>query len=405
MDPLTFFGAVGNDMAHAWKRVAFKPDAFPDIADSTLRRRPPSDELHYLDIVRWLADADTLPFQQAVDSSFGQPPLTVYWHPLFYIEILFWATSTTAVHEHAFAGAFTVLEGSSLETTYRFDPLHAIDEGVVLGNVRLLESKVLTRGTVQRIEPGEQFVHSVFHLDFPSVSIVARTHSDTRGRPQYLYLPPHLAMDSHRQPDQLRRRQLQCLDLLIRIRSAEFAPFALTLMASGDIPLVIAVLRHAFAVREQQPEAYARIVDGVRARLGDRLDLILASLQEAERGEIVWRARGQIKSPVVRLVLVAILKHDDWPSICRLVTELVPARPAVDVVVEALAFASKVGALGARLDETDLDALRQLIQSACEPRSQTSLTDERAASEQLHRIERVPLLRPLTRAAHHAEPA
>ena len=48
----------------------------------------------------------TTHLEQHPDNRFSNFPITVYNCPEFYIELLVWTTGTTAIHQHAFSGAF-----------------------------------------------------------------------------------------------------------------------------------------------------------------------------------------------------------------------------------------------------------------------------------------------------------
>jgi len=75
--------------------------------------------------------------QKNLDATFGQPPITLFHHDRFYIEALFWLSSTTSIHQHAFAGAFSVLAGSSVQARYRFEPRTGVERRLRFGHVSL----------------------------------------------------------------------------------------------------------------------------------------------------------------------------------------------------------------------------------------------------------------------------
>jgi hypothetical protein len=50
----------------------------------------------------------------------------VYAGRRFYVEVVFWAEGTTAIHQHSFSGAFQVLVGSSIHTLYGFERGEAV---------------------------------------------------------------------------------------------------------------------------------------------------------------------------------------------------------------------------------------------------------------------------------------
>ena len=97
----------------------------------------------------------------------------------FYIDVLFWLDGTTNIHQHGFWGAFQVLAGSSVHCRFGFDLAEEINHRLRIGKLRLLETELLGLGAIRKILGGELFIHSLFHLDRPSVSIVIRCPATT----------------------------------------------------------------------------------------------------------------------------------------------------------------------------------------------------------------------------------
>src|SRR5580698_1434849 len=118
--PLDFFRDIGLTILDRWRRADFDARAFPDVASGALHDRPPSAHVDAMDVVRWVHDAPLLVPQTDIAATFGQPPVNVFHCERFYIQVLFWLDGTTAIHQHAFSGAFHVMQGSSLESTYSF---------------------------------------------------------------------------------------------------------------------------------------------------------------------------------------------------------------------------------------------------------------------------------------------
>ena len=106
-----------------------------------------------------------------------------------------------------------MLEGSSLHSLFEFEDARSVTSRFRIGNLRWRETHLLETGATIPIVSGPTCIHSLFHLETPSVSVVIRTHSDPDCGPQFTYLPPHLAVDPvHHDGLTLRRKQL--LDLL-----------------------------------------------------------------------------------------------------------------------------------------------------------------------------------------------
>jgi len=167
---------LGDSVARAWLAADYADEAFPEIASHALRE---SELLRGSEsqLSEWFLTDTCLPDQQFRE--FGQPALTLYRGHKFYIELLYWLDSTTAIHQHSFAGAFGVFKGSSLHTQYDFHCDRVLSSELIVGDLIFRSSNLLTQGDVREIHPGKEFIHSLFHLERPSITLVVRTHSLT----------------------------------------------------------------------------------------------------------------------------------------------------------------------------------------------------------------------------------
>ena len=209
MDP--YFSELGRGVYAYWKKENFSPAAFPAIALKALEKSPPSAHVDLHEFIRKFLLEDEQPFQTS--SGFGQPELIVHDNPMFYIQLLFWMDGTTDIHQHGFSGAFHVMTGSSIHTEFEFKNAHPVTARFRTGDLCLKSTRLLETGSTVPIHSGSGCIHSLFHLETPSVTVVIRTHSDPGTDPQFTYLPPHIAVDPAHQ-DSLTMRRKQLLDVL-----------------------------------------------------------------------------------------------------------------------------------------------------------------------------------------------
>ena len=128
----------------------------PSVASQHLESfRIPSDVLQNLALE---AFAGQLPIQATFGSDFGQPPVTVFWHPRFFIDVLVWNSGTTSIHDHAFSGAFALLQGTSLHTQYEFRESENLGPHFKLGALQLGAVELLQLGSSRQIHAGSSFV-------------------------------------------------------------------------------------------------------------------------------------------------------------------------------------------------------------------------------------------------------
>src|SRR5262245_4344792 len=140
-----FFTELGRTVLARWKEKNFSLAAFPEIAQTALRERPPAEHVDVPALIQEFLLNDEQPFQTT--SGFGQPELVVYDDPRFYIQILFWLEGTTDIHQHMFSGAFHVLQGSSIHSHFEFENVQPISAHIRVGDLRMTSTQLLETGS------------------------------------------------------------------------------------------------------------------------------------------------------------------------------------------------------------------------------------------------------------------
>ena len=114
---MDFFRSLGDDLDARWRLKGRREEAFPSLAAATLREHDAPSHALPEAILDWLLATYSILHQnpKAADA-----PLTLYSNDQFRIYALFWIDGTTVIHDHSTWGAFQVLAGSSLHTTYSF---------------------------------------------------------------------------------------------------------------------------------------------------------------------------------------------------------------------------------------------------------------------------------------------
>ncbi len=209
------FERIGDEIEGLWKAAGYDETRLPGIAADALERAALFEKLTPWDVVEWTLAQRELPDQKDLPAKFGDPPITIFNSPRFHIDVYFWLEGTTAIHQHAFCGAFQVFGGSSIHSWYEFETEKQINFFTRTGRLKLRSCDLLEVGAIQKIDPGEQYIHALFHLDQPSATIVVRTHLSPLNQPQYLYLKPGLAVDPFfEEPNSLKK--LQALTMALR---------------------------------------------------------------------------------------------------------------------------------------------------------------------------------------------
>jgi hypothetical protein len=369
-----FVTALGDGVLADWRRHGFSVRDFAAIAEGALCRMRPQDEIDGASLIEWTLQATNLPYQQHFESPFGQPPLTVYWHSHFHIQALFWTTSTTAVHDHSFAGAFAIIDGASLQSLYSFDCHEEISPTLWLGDLALRRTEILDRGAVQRILVGDDFIHSAFHLESPSVTLVVRTHSLTSIRSRiFEYLRPHIALDPS-SPDQQAVRQIQCLGLLATIGSPGYVRAAVELIQRTDTETTFLLLRDAWRRTRHTADAAPLLIAAARDRWGDRVDRFIASLDEERRQAVAIPLRERITRLDLRLLIGLLLTQATRRQVLNVVqtwtASTAAAQTPAAIVARGIQELGRLRALPITIDDSTTAIVEHVLEdSSDDPRS------------------------------------
>jgi hypothetical protein len=191
------FLSIGGQLALAWEKAGLDEEVFPQLAQEALENANLPDRFKPQDLLDAVLHDRRLDTIQTV-SAFGDLSLTLYRSTRFYIEALYWVNGTTSIHQHGFSGAFQLLSGESISGEHEFKTAHRVNGAFYIGDLELISSVHLRKGMIRTISSGARFIHSVFHLALPSVTLVVRTTSDPGALPQFDYRPPHLKLDPTR---------------------------------------------------------------------------------------------------------------------------------------------------------------------------------------------------------------
>lgn len=342
------FRELGRAIDARWRDAHYDHETFPSLASRALSENNLTSELSLKQVLDWVWSTPDLPQQEDIEATFGDPPLTLYRNERFYISLLVWADSTTSIHEHGFGGAFQVLQGSSLHSRFAFTRRDRINDHLLVGDISSSGSEILHRGEVRSIEPGGKFIHSLFHLERPSATIVVRTHETPGRTPQFSYLRPSLAYDPFfvSKHHSLRRR-LQCLTLAFRLQSPDLFDTIEQLVATEDTHSAFVVLdlvnrylcnrmKTAGSAKDALAESWADVLTKARARHGDVIDMLPSVFERQVREATIVSRRETIVAPEHRFFLALLLNALDRRTILDVVQREFPDKTATETVVDWL---------------------------------------------------------------------
>ena len=326
-----YFEKLGRAVAEQWQQQNFSLDAFPEIAQRAMQDAdaPLSENLPLAEMIQEFLSNDAQPPQS--HSGFGQPELIAFSDPRFYIQILFWMEGTTKIHQHGFSGAFHVMHGSSVHSEFEFNNAKSITPHLRVGDLQLKQIELLETGRTIPIQSGRKCIHSLFHLDSPSVTVVIRTQHDPGTDPQFNYLPPHLAIDPNH-TDALTMKRNQLLDVLETIEPSNCVPQIIEMLEELDFERGFHTLLHNMD-RLQETGAWENAITTFQNKHGELAAGIPATLAEHQRREYISQLRHYIENPEHRFFLALLMNIQNGKDIATLITKRFPNQPAEDTIL------------------------------------------------------------------------
>lgn len=337
---LDVFQTLGRTLEARWLERNYDEACFPELAAELLEQAEALDKIQTLDVLRWIASESVLPAQRDPGSAFGDLALTLFDTPRFSVSALFWLDGSTAVHQHAFCGAFRVHSGSSVHSRYRFRESRVVNRRFRLGALEVENVSLLETGSVHPIESGERFIHSLFHLERPSVTIVIRTREDPGTRPQWSYWAPGVAMDPFFQ-DAVAQKKLEAVSMLMALEPAAADVELREMLAGADLQLTFQLLNaiaHQLAAdplkqrfREAQVrERFEQLVGVSRERHGEAADWIVRAVEEERRKLAIIGMRSALTRPEHRFLVALLLNVPRRETVLELLAQRYPDRDPVE---------------------------------------------------------------------------
>jgi len=403
------FTQLGDAIEQRWLAANYNEREFPAIARHALEEFDLPSKTTPWAALAWALSVRELPRQQDLHGNFAQPPVTLYLAPRFHVDVYFWFTSTTSMHQHDFCGAFQVFEGSSLHSWYEFDLEESVNIFTEIGRMDLKVCQVLEKGMTQEIWPGRQYIHSLFHLNEPSMTIVVRTHRSPVAAPQYNYYKPGLALDPFFIDETAIKKQ-QLVRALLQARRPEANELISALLAESDVQTSFGILS---TLRQIFKGDHLERAFGVEAG-PDKLDVFLAQIEERHgskaailrhvfeylrlQEELITK-RQIVTDPEHRFFLALLLNLDSREQILDLLRTRYPDEDPVEKVLDWVFDMSNTrilgqegNTLGVELGAVEMLALEGLLRGkgddeiAREYREESGRDDDTGVDEALAKL-------------------
>lgn len=325
----SYFEKLGRTVLERWREHNFSLEVFPELTRNAIDEAPPSENIDTGELIREFLFNDDQPFQS--ESSFGQPELIAFNDTRFYIQILFWLEGTTEIHQHEFSGAFHVMGGSSVHSEFDFVGARSVTPHIRTGDLRVKRIELLETGSTVPITSGRECIHSLFHLDTPSITVVIRTHHDPGTGPQYNYLPPHIAINPLH-ADSLTARRKQLLDVMETIDDPNYGTHVNEMMGRLDFERGFNMLRHAMP-RLKELDEWDEVLATFQDKHGELAQGVPDTLGECLRRETISQMRHFIVNPEHRFFLALLMNVQNRADIFSLVTRRFPGTPPIDTIL------------------------------------------------------------------------
>jgi hypothetical protein len=417
---MELFNKLGAEVEILWREKNYDEAVFPEIAAQALKEANLPAKVSAWDVIEWTMNQTVLPDQKDLAGKFGDPPITLYNSPRFHVDVYFWLEGTTAIHQHAFCGAFQVLLGSSIHSWYEFDRSEAVNTFTELGNINLKLCELLSVGDVQPINAGKQYIHGLFHLEQPSATIVIRTHKSPMFLPQFSYYKPFLAIDPFFEEANTTKK-MQCVTTLIRSKHPRTDEFIADWLRIADFQTsfqILSMLRsylrsnqidQLFNLSDSQ-NRFDAFMEMVSQRHGERANVFPKVFAHLEKLDEILRRRGFVTEPEHRFFLALLLNVEGREQIFSLVKDRFPAHEPLDKVLDWIFDLAQTRVLGEKIpnalgiadfDDTDLFILENLLQDKQTDEIQTILENEYGSgkienfSARIERLQKSVILQPL----------
>jgi len=305
------FDALGASLERAWAMADRDEERFADIAGEALEGVATRFELEaFFDAM--LDPARGGRQHLALLGAFGQPGFTAFHGEGFVVEVYVWTDSLSAIHNHPFCGAFTVLHGHSVHAVYRTSrPTRAGARGQLL-DVRLTDLVQVSTGDVHKFSLRRYpLVHALIHVPVPTVSMVVRT---VRTEGYFRYLPPSIALPMEAMPEPAARR-VALLETLVRIGHSTALERVCAALRQADFETAVHLLSITWPGADA--DTRARLWEANAQLHGDRRDAIEAALKRAQRLEEATAIRHGLREADHRLCATVLAYAESRSQVDR----------------------------------------------------------------------------------------
>jgi hypothetical protein len=401
---------LGEEVEAAWTRADHAIDAFASIAAGAVKRFALHEAFDLDELSDWLSQTDHLPEQLDPRSRFGDPPITLWRAARFVIDVYFWIEPETALHDHGFAGAFTNLVGESLHCVYRLNSVEDPAPGVILSDLELETVERLEEGSIRAILGGRKFVHRVWHISRPTVTMCVRTAGEAPRLEQYTYFYPRFGIEQRREEEksQLLQRRLGFLSFLASTGDPRLERYMESLIRNADarqaLKFVLALHDSSEGGLLEHLALLNRLLDLLEARYGAWIGEFASSLMcRLKEDRVKWHEIHDVDQRFLAAVLLTFFNRDD---VIEAVRQYRGANQPIEWIIERLQGMIEAKGLAVVINEFQFSMLRDLILGCSEAEvvgAALAHEGQQQSEAELHRLcsalKQIDIFQPLFAAA------
>ncbi len=323
------YKSLGEEIEKTYRKVDYDEDSLPEISAERLSRLDIDFEFSLESIGDYLCNTSV---QQTPELRFSNLPIVMYHGKFVEVSLYVWTDSSTSIHQHAFGGAFRVLQGSSIQTRYKFDEHQRINTCLLIGSTTVEEIELLSAGSVQQINSGKHgLVHRLFHLERPTTTLVIRDYHRVWDQPQYSIYPPHIAF-AHFElaADDQVAMMSRILKVSETLDHSETVKIWMGNVTTLDFPRLYAVLVYNYDSLRSDEERQ-NFINAAKKKHPEHYQYLEEFIVHAKHRDSLIASRRNVHDPELRTFLALLLNVPDRKSIIKLIGKLFPGEEPISL--------------------------------------------------------------------------
>jgi hypothetical protein len=188
-----------------------------------------------------------------------------------------------------------------------------------MGRLSVRAAALRRTGDVRAVPSGSGFIHSLFHLARPSISLLVRTFKDPTLGTQFNYSSAGIAFDPFLD-DPIRDRIIQTAEMMRRTEDQRFEERVGDLIARTDVDTAFSIVRSCARIADATllDRLVGRIRDGEVGRCVGRW------IDDRRRTEFLTSRRAMVRDPSLRFLLAVLLNSRRRSDVLALVSAFAP---------------------------------------------------------------------------------